>query len=96
MRRMGMAMVLMLAPCMAFAHDSYQGLVDIYGKLCCDRFDCRPVDMCRTRYGGSGIQIGLLCVEIPWNRVLATPAPDGAHTPAGIACGSSPHLSSAA
>ena len=84
---MGLSVALALTSCGALAHSWYDGLVDPYGKMCCSGLDCRPVDMCRTRHGEPGVQINRLCVEIPWNRVLATPAP--ARTPAGIACGPS-------
>ena len=77
MRRMGLTVALALAPCAVLAHSWYEGLVDPYGNMCCNGLDCRPVDMCRTRRGEPGVQINRLCVEIPWNRVLATPAPDG-------------------
>ena len=75
--RLALAVVLTLASGMATAHSWYEDLVDPYGRVCCERRDCHPVAMCRTREGVPGVQIGQRCIEIPWNRVLTTPSPDG-------------------
>ena len=67
MRRVGLTVT--LAPCTVLAHSWYDGLVDTYGRMCCNGLDRRPVDMCRTRRGEPGFQINRLCVEI---QLLAT------------------------
>ncbi len=59
------------------AHSWYGGLMDPYGQNCCENRDCHRVEMCRTKRGDPGVEIGPVCVEIPWNRVLEISSPDG-------------------
>ncbi len=72
-----LSVTLGLAPCATLAHAWYEGLVDPYGRKCCEQRDCQPVELCRTRSDALGVVIERRCVEVPRNRVLSFPAPDG-------------------
>lgn len=61
----------------AQAHDWYGGLRDSGGRSCCNDRDCHPVGLCAMPDRREGLLIEGRCRPIPWDKVLAIPAPDG-------------------
>jgi hypothetical protein len=62
-------------------HEFYRGLKSPEGESCCNEKDCHPVESRFRQDQGGGftleILIGKRWVEVPKNRILPQPSPDG-------------------
>jgi len=62
-----------------YAHGFYAEFkVPDTNDSCCDDADCHHVDLCVTKNGKEGLQLGPgWCAEIRSDAILSTPSPDG-------------------
>lgn len=72
------AFVILALPIQARSHSWYTELQRRDGGgSCCSDSDCHPVGECVLGDGKGGLAIEGRCLEIPRNKVLGLPSPDG-------------------